>query len=102
MLGQVDAVAATTGAPVKVATADQGYAYGKVYGGLERRGIDPVIPAKKEPIRSNVPLRRFRYNAKHDIAKCPRGKVLRPGKAVAHGRFFHSKARECARCDLVA
>jgi Transposase DDE domain len=102
VLGQVDAVAATTGAPVKVATADQGYAYGKVYGGLERRGIDPVIPAKKEPIRSKVPLRRFRYDAKHDIAKCPRGKVLRPGKAVAHGRFFHSKARECARCDLAA
>jgi transposase len=102
VLPQVDAVAATTGAPVKVATADQGYAYGKVYGGLERRGINPVIPAKKEPIRSKVPLRRFRYDAKHDIAKCPRGKVLRPGKAVAHGRFFHSKARECARCDLAA
>ena len=99
---QVDAVAAATGRAVKTVTADQGYAYGKVYGGMERRGIDPVIPAKKEPIRSKVPLRRFRYDAKHDIAKCPRGKVLRPGKPVAHGRFFHSKARECARCDLAS
>ena len=92
VLPQVDAVAATTGVPVKVATADQGYAYGKVYGGLERRGIDPVIPAKKEPIRSRVPLRRFRYDAKHDILKCPRGRILRPQRRVAHGRFFYSGA----------
>jgi hypothetical protein len=45
-------------------TADAGYAYRKVYGDLEQRGIDPVIPAKAEPIRSAVPLRRFRYDAK--------------------------------------
>jgi hypothetical protein len=44
---------------VKTVTADAGYAYGKVYGDLERRGIDPVIPAKAEPIRRAVPLRRF-------------------------------------------
>ena len=46
---QADAVAVTTGTAIKTITADQGYAYGKVYGALERRGIDPVIPAKKEP-----------------------------------------------------
>ncbi len=63
ILPQADAVAAVTGTAAKVVTADQGYAYGKVYGGLEKRGIDPVIPAKKEPIRSRVPLRRFRYDA---------------------------------------
>jgi hypothetical protein len=37
-----------------------GYSYAKVYGGLERRGIDPLIPAKAEPIKSRVPTRRFR------------------------------------------
>jgi hypothetical protein len=64
--------AATTNTPVKVVTADPGYAaYGKMYGGLERRGVDPVIPAKKEPIRSRVPLHRFRYDAKHDIPEMP-------------------------------
>jgi hypothetical protein len=83
-------------------TADQGYAYGKVYGGLERRGVDPLIPAKKEPIRAKVPLRRFRYDARHDIVKCRRGKILRPGKPLEHGRFFHYKSRECARCDLAS
>ena len=102
ILERLDATAATTGQAIRTATADAGYAYGKVYGGLERRGIDPIIPAKAEPIRSPVPLRRFRYDARHDVAKCPRGRVLRPGKRVAHGRFFYSKARDCAACDLAS
>jgi transposase len=100
VLPQVDAVAKATGASVKVVTADQGYAYGKVYGGLERRGIDPVIPAKKEPIRSRVPLRRFRYDARHDILKCPQGRVLRPQRRAPHGRFFYSRSSDCRRCPM--
>lgn len=103
LLSRLDAVEKTIGAKVTTVTADAGYAYGKVYGGLERRGIDAVIPAKAEPIRSKVPLRRFRYDARHDLVKCPRGKTLRPNKAkVKHGRFFASKAKICRRCDLAA
>ena len=100
ILMQVDAVADATGSPVGTVTADQGYAYGKVYGGLEKRGIDPVIPAKKEPIRSRVPLRRFRYDAQHDILKCPKGRILRPQRRVEHGRFFYSKATDCRTCPI--
>ena len=99
---QVDAVALTTGKSIRTATADQGYAYAKVYGALERRNIDPLIPAKAEPIRSRVPLRRFRYDAKHDILKCPQGRILRPTRAVKHGRFFYSLSRDCNRCPLRA
>lgn len=77
-----------------------GYAYAKVYGALERRGVDALIPAKAEPIKSRVPLRRFRYDAKHDILKCPRGRILRPARPIKHGRFFYSKAKGCARCPL--
>ena len=98
---QVDEVRAATGREIGTVTADSGYAFAKVYGGLERRGIDPLIPAKRDPAKSRVPLRRFRYDAKHDILKCPRGKVLRPGKPRKHGgRFFHAKAKDCARCPL--
>jgi transposase len=97
---QVDAVRATTGQDIRVTTADAGYAYAKVYGALEKRGIDPLIPAKAEPIRSRVPVRRFRYDARHDILRCPRGRILRPGRPIKHGRFFYSKAKECARCPL--
>jgi hypothetical protein len=41
VLPQVDAVAATTGTPVKVVTADQGYAYGKVFGGSSGATLIP-------------------------------------------------------------
>lgn len=45
-------------------------------------------------------MRRFRYDARHDIVACPRGKVLRPGPRFRHGRFFYSRARDCAHCTL--
>lgn len=102
VIERLDATATTTGATIGTVTADAGYAYAKVFGGLERRGIAAVIPAKAEPIRSPVPLRRFRYDARHDILKCPRGKILRPTRPVKHGRFFYSRAVECKGCDLAA
>jgi transposase len=74
LLARLDTVEATTGAEIAIATADAGYAYAKIFGGLERRGIVGVIPTKAEPIRSPVPVRRFRYDAHNDILKCPRGK----------------------------
>jgi len=80
ILERLDAAAQTTGAALKVVTAAAGYAYAKVFGGLERREIAAVIPTKKEPIRSPVPLHRFRSDARHDIVKCPRGKTLKPGR----------------------
>ncbi len=100
IIERIDAAAMTTGTQAKTVTADAGYAYGKVYGDLERRSIDPVIPAKAEPIRGPVPLRRFRYDAKHDLLRCPRAKILRPTRRVEHGRFFYSKAHDCSRCSL--
>jgi transposase len=103
ILDRLDAVAAVTGTAIGTVTADAGYAYAKVFAGLEAREITSVIPTKAEPIRSKVPLRRFRYDAKHDLVKCPRGKILRPNKAqISHGRFFASKARDCKGCDLAA
>lgn len=99
---RLDATMALTGTAIAIATADAGYAYGKVFGALERRGIDAVIPAKAEPIRSKVPLRRFRYDARHDILKCPRGRVLRPTRRIEHGRFFYSRAADCAGCDIAS
>jgi hypothetical protein len=44
------------------------------------------VPAKAERIRSAVPLRRFRYDAKHDILRCPRGQILRLGRP----KYAHS------------
>lgn len=97
---QVDEVRAIAGREIETVTADAGYAYARVYGGLERRGIDPVIPVRKDPSRSRVPLRRFRYDARNDILKCPRGKVLRFRRVTRRGRFFSARTRDCARCPL--
>ena len=97
---QVDEVRAITGRETETVTADAGYAYARVYGGLERRGIDPVILVRKDPSRSRVPLRRFRYDARNDILKCPRGKVLRFLRVTGRGRFFSSRTSDCARCPL--
>ena len=97
---QVDEVREIAGREIATVTADAGYAYAQVYGGLERRGIDPLIPARKDPSRSRVPLRRFRYDARNNIVKCPRGKLLRPLRVTGRGRFFHSRTSDCARCPL--
>jgi len=51
---QVDEVKVPTGIAIKTVTADAGYSYAKVYGALEQRGIEALIPAKAEPIRSRV------------------------------------------------
>ena len=75
-LDRLDAAAAVTGAAINVVTVNAGYAYAKIFGGLERRAISAVIPTNAEPIRSPVPMRRFRYDAEHDVLKCPRGKQL--------------------------
>lgn len=47
-------------------------------------------------------MRRFRYDAKHDVRKRPRGKQLKAGRREKHGRFFTSRAKDCRGCDLAA
>lgn len=96
-IGRIEAV---TGVPAETVTADAGYAYAKVYARLEEKNIEAVIPPKAEPIRSPVPMRRFKYDARHDVLKCPRGKKLKAGRRTKHGRFFTSRARDCRGCDL--
>jgi transposase len=100
IVDRIDTTCELTGIAIQSVTADAGYAYGKVYAALEKRGITAIIPAKKEPIRSKVPLRRFRYDAKNDIVKCLRGKILRPKRPLKYGRFFYSRTRDCQRCSL--
>lgn len=104
ILDRLDAVAAVTGSPVGTVTADAGYAYAKVFAGLEARTIDAVIPTKAEPSPGKViPTRRFKFDARANIARCPRGKTLRPkGKPHRGFQYFHARARDCGRCPLRA
>lgn len=102
MPARLDAAATRTGAPIARGTADAGHACGRIFGRPEDRSIAAVIPMRAGPIRSPVPLRRFRHDAGHDIVKRPRGKVRRPGTPVTHGRLFHARSRDRGRCDLTA
>jgi hypothetical protein len=63
---------------------------------------EALIPTKAEPIRSKVPLRRFRYDAKHDHVRCPRGKILDRIKLRFGMAGFSHRRRDCAGCDLAA
>lgn len=104
--GRLDAVAATTGHSVNIVTMDAGYAYAKVFRALEDRGIEGVVPAKAEPRPGKViPTRRFKFDARHNLVRCPRGKILRPkGKKLHRGAFqyFHASAKDCRGCPLRA
>lgn len=48
ILDRLDAVAALTGTDIDTVTADAGYAYAKVFAGLEARTITAVIPTKAD------------------------------------------------------
>ena len=102
MASHIEAVSELSGRAPEMVTADSGYAYSKVYAALEGRGVSALIPAKKEPTQSRVPLRLFRYDARHDLVKCPRGKTLRPRRSEERGRYYGSRTRDCAGCVLRA
>lgn len=69
-------------------------------------GIEGVVPAKAEPRPGKViPTRRFKFGARHNLVRCPRGKILRPkGKKLHRGAFqyFHASAKDCRGCPLKA
>ena len=85
---QMDAIAALTGEAIGVASMDAGYAITRIFAGLEARGIEAIIPAKAErpPSKGVIPVRRFKFDARHRRVRCPAGKTLRPhGKPDSDG-----------------
>ena len=104
--GQLDAIRATTGVPIGIATMDASYAITRVFAALEARGIEAVIPVKAErpPKRGTIPVRRFKLDAKQRVVRCPAGKVLRPHGVPDSDGFQHYRARipDCEPCRLRA
>jgi transposase len=98
---QIQRIEDNTGRKVKATTADAGYAYGKVYGMLEARQIDAVIPAKKARSAANViPIERFKYDGKHKTVRCPRGRILKRSSRTKHGWYYRSSVHDCRDCPL--
>lgn len=103
---QLDAIQATTGVPIGIATMDASYAITRVFAALEKRDIEAVIPTKAErpPKRGTIPVRRFKLDARHRLVRCPAGKVLRPHGVPDSDGFQHYRARipDCEPCRLRA
>lgn len=103
LLEQLDRVETRLGRAAQTVTADGAYAHGANYAALEARGIEAVIPPQagaKAPKR--IPSARFRYDAKHEVVRCPAGRHLRRSGRRAHGWVYRARAADCGRCRLRA
>ena len=101
--GQLDRVEQSTGRKIQTVTADAGYAHGTNYAMLEARLTESVIPPQRAATRKGrIPARRFKYDEKHHIVRCPKGKVLNRSSRDGQdqGWIYRSTARECKKCDL--
>ena len=100
LLAQLDRVEAASGRRPGRVTADKAYAYSANYAALEARGVEAVI-APQRARAARMPLSRFKYDAKHDLVRCPMGRRLRPaGRAGETGRFYRARRRDCDACRL--
>jgi len=98
---QIERIEATTGMEIQTVSADAGYAHGKNYEHLEKKQIDAVIPPQKEnSTPKRLPIRLFKYDAKHKIVTCPGGKTLTRRTEDKKGWVYRSSAKDCRRCKL--
>lgn len=69
-------------------------------GGSRYRG-DRSSQGQARPGRV-IATRRFKFDVLHNLARCPRGKVLRPKDKLQKGSFRHLQARgkDCRACPL--
>lgn len=100
---QIERVETVTGKKLEKVTADAGYASSGNYAMLEERETVGVIPPQKEKSKaSKIPIRRFKYDGKNEIVKCPGGKILtrRSRNEKQNSWVYRSYARDCKSCPL--
>ena len=100
---QIDRVEATTGTKITTVTGDAGYAHGRNYAALEEREIDAVIPPQAErKTAKHIPVRRFKYDAKNKLVRCPGGKTLHRSTKHENGWIYRARSSDCRSCPLRA
>lgn len=103
LLPQLERVEEQTGRQVAVVTADAGYGRSANYAELERREkMAVVVPQREVGSAGKLPLRRFKYDARHQVVRCPAGKTLhRQGeKPTEKGWIYRARACDCRGCPL--
>jgi len=103
LIAQIERVEANTKRHLKTVTSDAGYAHSKNYGTLEKRQTVAIIPPQKESYHGkHIPLRRFKYDSKHDIVRCPQGNILRKQRRQANGWLYRARKDDCRNCPVRA
>ena len=101
LIEQIQRVARNTGVMPKTVTADAAYATSENYRLIEEMGIDPVIPPQPERKQGkSIPIRRFKFDDKHHVVKCPANKKLRYIHSNKQGWVFKAKTKDCGCCPL--
>ena len=102
LLAQLDRVEEQTGKKVQTVTADAGYGRAQNYAGLEERKVAAVVVPPGERAVSKLPLRRFKYDSRHQLVRCPAGKILhRQGEQPTEkGWIYRARACGCRQCPL--
>jgi IS5 family transposase len=101
LLPQLERIEARLGVRIGAVTADQQYGTTENYGALEARGTEALIPPQKTVVRSTRPIGEFKFDARHDLFTCRRGRKLRFRSHDELGRrVYSSKRRDCRGCPL--
>lgn len=98
---QMERVETNTGMKPKSVTADSAYAHSANYVHCEQREVEAVIPPQAEQ-RSpkRIPIRRFKYDARHERVRCPGGRTLRRSTRARNGWTYRARASDCRNCPL--
>jgi transposase len=98
---QIKRAEANTGRKVKTVTGDAAYAHSNNYMVAENMEIDAVIPPQAQNSKPrHIPARRFKYDGKHKIVRCPGGKVLRRSSYNSKRWLYRARAADCRVCPL--
>jgi transposase len=101
LVDTVDRIKGVTGKDLVNVTADASYAHARNYQELERRGINAIIPPERERSKEKrIPIRRFKYDGKHQVVRCPTGKILERSHRTEKGWYYRAQRRACKACSL--
>lgn len=103
LLAQLDRAEEQTGKKVETVTADAGYGRSGNYAALEQREVKAVVVPQREAGKAKrLPLRRFKYDGRHQLVRCPAGRTLRRRgeEPTEKGWVYRARACDCRQCRM--